>query len=53
MTHKAENRKIGDKIDLPAARVYRFASRKIIESRMFHFDITEFAKVSRHGLGEC
>ena len=35
---KAENTQTGQKIDLPAVSIYRFANGKIVELRMLHFD---------------
>jgi hypothetical protein len=37
--HRAENRATGERIDLPAAGIYRFADGMVVDSRMFHFDI--------------
>ena len=37
--HKAENRETGERIDLPAAGIYRFVDGMVVDSRMFHFDI--------------
>jgi hypothetical protein len=37
--HKAENRETGERIDLPAAGIYRFVDAMVVDSRMFHFDI--------------
>jgi ketosteroid isomerase-like protein len=37
--HRAENHETGERIDLPAAGVYRFVDGKVVNSRMFHFDI--------------
>jgi len=41
---KAENGETGEKIDLPAVSVYRFADGKIVDSRMFHFDTASLLK---------
>ena len=37
--HRAENRETGERIDLPAAGIYRFVDGMVVDSRMFHFDI--------------
>jgi uncharacterized protein len=42
--HKAENRETGERIDLPAAGVYRFVDGMVVDSRMFHFDIAALLK---------
>jgi ketosteroid isomerase-like protein len=42
--HKAENRETGERIDLPAAGIYRFVDGMIVDSRMFHFDIAALLK---------
>jgi hypothetical protein len=42
--HKAENRETGERIDLPAAGIYRFVDGMVIDSRMFHFDIAALLK---------
>jgi hypothetical protein len=42
--HKAENYETGERIDLPAAGVYRFVDGKVVDSRMFHFDIAALLK---------
>jgi ketosteroid isomerase-like protein len=47
--HKAENTETGERIDLPAVSVYRMRERKIVDSRMFHFDtaaLVEFLRCS-------
>jgi ketosteroid isomerase-like protein len=37
--HRAENHETGERLDLPAAGFYRFVDGKVVDSRMFHFDI--------------
>ena len=37
--HRAENHETGERLDLPASGFYRFLDGKIVDSRMFHFDI--------------
>ena len=37
--HRAENHETGERLDLPAAGFYRFLDGKVVDSRMFHFDI--------------
>ena len=37
--HRAENHETGERLDLPAAGFYRFVDGKVLDSRMFHFDI--------------
>jgi hypothetical protein len=43
-SNKAENYETGERIDLPAAGVYRFVDGKVVDSRMFHFDIAALLK---------
>ncbi len=43
--HKAENHETGERIDLPAAGIYRFVDGFVIDSRMFHFDIAGLGQV--------
>jgi uncharacterized protein len=42
--HRAENRETGERIDLPAAGIYRFVDGMVVDSRMFHFDIAALLK---------
>jgi ketosteroid isomerase-like protein len=42
--HKAENRETGERLDLPAAGIYRFVDGMVVDSRMFHFDIAALLK---------
>jgi ketosteroid isomerase-like protein len=42
--HRAENRETGERLDLPAAGFYRFVDGKVVDSRMFHFDIAALLK---------
>jgi ketosteroid isomerase-like protein len=42
--HKAENHETGERIDLPAAGEHRFVDGKVVDSRMFHFDIAALLK---------
>jgi len=42
--HKAENSETGERIDLPAAGIYRFVNGMVVDSRMFHFDIAALLK---------
>lgn len=42
--HRAANRETGERIDLPAVSVYRFADGMVVDSRMFHFDIAALLK---------
>src|SRR5262249_53654798 len=45
--HKAENIETGERIDLPAVSVYRMRERKIVDSRMFHFDTAALVEFLR------
>jgi hypothetical protein len=50
--HKAENHETGERIDLPAAGFYRFVDRRVVDSRMFHFDIAALLKfLNNNSLG--
>jgi hypothetical protein len=42
--HRAENHETGERIDLPAAGFYRFVDERVVDSRMFHFDIAALLK---------
>jgi ketosteroid isomerase-like protein len=42
--HRAKNHETGERIDLPAAGFYRFVDGRVVDSRMFHFDIAALLK---------
>jgi uncharacterized protein len=50
--HRAENRETGERIDLPAAGIYRFVDGMVVDSRMFHFDIAALLRfLNGHAVG--